>query len=92
MKDLISHTVWCNSKVWLSVKKERERGRGRVTQREREREDRLCRSHYADMYIPLVRCVYDSSPYKALYPLCTGPQSLQIMYYSYMHYAHIMGN
>ena len=36
MKDLISHTVWCNSKVWLSVKKEREREK--VWGREKERE------------------------------------------------------
>ena len=42
-----------------------ERGRGRVTQREREKE----RIDYADMYIPLVRCVYDSLPYKSIIPL-----------------------
>ena len=70
-----------------------ERGRGRVTQREREKE----RIDYADHIMQT--CIYRWSGVcmihrhtKALYPLCTGHQSLQIMYYSYMHYAHIMGN
>lgn len=54
-------------KVWG-----REREREGDSEREREREDRFFRSHYADMYIPLVWCVYDSSPYKSIIPLMHG--------------------
>ena len=50
MKDLISHTVWCNSKVWLSVKKEREREREGDSEREKERID------YADHIMQT--CIY----------------------------------